>query len=452
MNENNISKKYEGLKSSLYTCYYICFMPIIVILLSLIEKLITGTTSSITMMSGQFYLLLFLIPFAFLIFDFPYIIGKQKKFTNFKSTIKQHPELFVFITFIIWAVIATILQLLFFGKSKATSAIILPVHIEEGTLVFIYYLMILISAFFIQNRKIIHNMLFITSLISVIVCILTLIDPTGEIFWFYKLHNSIYSSFFVNRNHLGYYLSIFLPLLAISTCLFENKKHYVPTIIFLSFNLIILFLNNTLGAQLSIFLSFMIIPFALWFIKRKIKFKYFIPLITFTIISIISIFFANNFHSNYASFWNQLLGLFKDILYIGNNPTSQQALNAGTNRWELWLSAFKEIIQSPIIGTGNILLRPHNEYLQFAQVWGIPATLIYITTYIIILVKFIKYKDKLSNLTISLFVPVYTYLISALFGNTMPHTYPYFMLMTGFLIRTLNQDINKQEDANLLQI
>ena len=145
-------------------------------------------------------------------------------------------------------------------------------------------------------------------------------------------------------------------------------------------------------------------------------------------------------------FWKQIVTLVYDVSKVSNNPISYEAEQAGTGRWGLWLKAFKEIGQSPIIGTGNVQLRPHNEYLQFGQVWGIPAMIIYISVFVIMAVKLIKYKNKISNLTLILFAVVYTYLISALFGNTMPHTYPLFMLMFGFLVCVLNQDI--KEDRN----
>jgi len=127
---------------------------------------------------------------------------------------------------------------------------------------------------------------------------------------------------------------------------------------------------------------------------------------------------------------------------ITSAPASEEAAHAGTDRWSLWMEAFKEIKDSPLIGTGNVFLRPHNEYLQFAQVWGLPSLIIYLSAFVVIMVKAIKNRKTLSSLSLTLLFCVLAFLVSAVFGNTMPHTTPFFALFLGFLIRELN---NKKE-------
>ena len=289
------------------------------------------------------------------------------------------------------------------------------------------------------------NILCISLFVSILLCLFAVIDPSGNLLWFHHNHNTSWASLFINSNHFGYYLSIFVSLLAIMLCFAEKKWFKIFTIIAFVFVCFVLFFNNTLGTILAIFAALVLLPFGLWLLKGKLKFKYFIPLIIFIVVSILSSFVAEFVASSYNSFWKDLLNLTSETGEIIKDPTSDAAAHAGTDRWKLWLNAFDEIAYSPIIGTGNIHLRPHNEYLQFAQVWGIPSVIIYLSAFIMIVVKSIKHRKKLSDLTIVILFSVLTYMISAFFGNTMPHTYPFFMLFVGFLIRTLNDDIKKDE-------
>ncbi len=447
-------KEYNGLWSSLFTCYYISFMPLIAILIATIFNISTGTLPVLGMLSGQFYILILLIPFVFLSIDMIAVIRKQKSLTTIKTTIKHYPELFIFLGFIIWAIIATLLQHLIFGGSKAMATIIKPLGISEGIFLFIYYFIVLVSAFFIKDRKIIKNIIFICLIFSLILSLLTIIDPLGDKIFFHKHKSSTWAGMFLNSNHIAYYLTLFIGVSSTLFCV--AKKLWLKifsglSFVFLSF---ILCLTNTLGSLLAIFVTLIILPFVLWLIKGKIKFKYFIPLISFVCITIITVFVAEFFNSSYTFLGQQVSQLGKETGKIIKDPTSEEAKLAGTTRWGLWLSAFKEIAQSPIIGTGNVLLRPHNEYLQFAQVWGIPAMLIYLSCFIVILVKTIKYRKALSSLTSVLLISSFAYCVSAFFGNTMPHTYPFFMLLLGFLIRCFNDDINcykEQYNINKLQ-
>ena len=148
---------------------------------------------------------------------------------------------------------------------------------------------------------------------------------------------------------------------------------------------------------------------------------------------------AGRVGSTHTFLGKQIVGLIKEMFLVSSAPTSAEAMNAGTDRWGLWMKAMENIESSPIIGTGNTLLRPHNEYLQFAVVWGLPSLIIYLTAFVVILIKTIKRFKKLSNLTLILGFCVLGYLISAIFGNTMPHTVPFFALFLGFFIRQLNE-------------
>ena len=72
---------------------------------------------------------------------------------------------------------------------------------------------------------------------------------------------------------------------------------------------------------------------------------------------------------------------------------------------------------------------------------------------IVILVKSVKYRAKISNLTVVLLFMSCVYWVSAFFGNTMPHTTPLYLLILGLLIRQLNLDIlNSKTPTNSASI
>ena len=110
----------------------------------------------------------------------------------------------------------------------------------------------------------------------------------------------------------------------------------------------------------------------------------------------------------------------------------------------MWLHSFHLILQNPIfgVGLGNFTVngqqdRPHNEYLQYAVNTGIIGGLLYIAFLITLLVRAIKNRKETNNITFITGICIFCYLISAFFGNTMPHVMPTFITMLAFFISTL---------------
>lgn len=443
-------KNYSGLRSSVIICYYVAFLPLIVATVGLIPYLITGKTSVIGLIGWQYNILIWLIPLLFLSLDLYDIITKKHKVAPIKETIKSHTELFILGGFLLWCIIATILQFLIFGSSLAVKSYVYKFNINEGILMLTYYAFIVISAFFIKDKKITKNILLISIITSIVLAFLTLINPSGS-FYFHKVHNTPWASFFINSNHYGYYLTIFFSITA--TLFTLAKKAWLKWLNLFACIIIccVMMFNNTLGCLLSVFAVAILIPIVLSWFKGKFKWKYMVPILVFLCCNVLCKYIAMLCYPSYnsSSFFAQIINLFKDVKVVTQDPTSEVAQYAGTNRWKLWLMAFKEIASSPIIGTGNTRLRPHNEYLQYAQCFGLPALIIYISAFVVILIKTIKYRKNLSSLTTVLLFGVLGYLISAMFGNTMPHTMPFFCLILGFLIRCFGEDIKMVKYTNL---
>lgn len=439
----------KPLFSALFACYYIALMPFI----ATFFKLLTSSQnepSSIGTLNGQFYILVIVIPLIFLGADlYPIIISKKKLSPT--SHIKNYTELYLLAGFLFWALISSLIQVVFLGNSTVFETLSLPYHISEGFPFFVYYAICLIMAFSIKDKQTAKNILFIVISSSVLLGICSIFD-TNTTYLGNNRTTTHWAGLFLNSNHYGYFLT--LCTMASSTLFCIARKTWLK--IFAGFAttilMIVMMFNNTFGSLLSVFITLILLGVVLSIIKKKFNIKYFVPLIIFVISSLICIPFAERLNSLYSSFWSELYNLFCDFFAIADNPTSTQAKQAGTDRWALWLEAFSQIGKSPIIGSGDIYLRPHNEYLQFAAVWGLPCALLYIAAFVIIMIKSIKHLGKLSGFTLVCLFAVVGYLFSALFGNTMPHTTPYFMLFLGFLIRFLNEDIksNKQTQTPTL--
>ena len=445
-------KGYDGLHSAVYSSYIIALSPLITAIIAIVATLTLGNTSKLGLLSAQIYTYSFVFVVLFLSIDLYRTILKERKFESFKTTLKTKPELFILLGFLVWNVIATLIQKAVFGSSYAYTTIVYPLGIQEGLFAFVIYGLCVLMAYFVKNKQITKNILFTFMIIVLALSIFATIDPMGEIMIFQSHRNTPWASMFFNSNHFGYVLTLATMLSAMWFIFAEKRWHKIFSTILLAAFIATGFMVDTFGSLIAVFFGFILIPIVLFWFKKKFNYTYLVPLGIFVILSFVMIPFAKlDGYSTYRSFFSQFIGLIKDIFIvsadiISSDPTSDLAKKAGTNRWGLWLMAFEEIKSSPIFGTGNVRLRPHNEYLQYAQVWGLPSMIIYISAFVVIFVKAIKNKEKLSNLSLSLIFCVGTYLISALFGNTMPHTIPFFALFLGFLVRWLNHDISEKTE------
>ena len=447
-------KGYKGLRSSVVAGYMIALSPVFTALVACLSFLVLGNTSKLGLLSAQIYTYALFFGVLFLCLDLYRIILKDREFESFKSTLKTKPELFILLGFLLWNILATILQLSIFGESHAYTTIIYPLGIQEGLFAFVIYGFCVLMAYYVKQKDITKNILFTFLCVVLALSFFAIIDPTGKLI--FQIHsNTSWASMFFNSNHFGYVLVLATTLSGIGFVLTTVKWEKILSLVFLVVFCITSFFVDTFGSLIAIFAAFLLIPIVLTWFKKKFSWKYLIPLGVFVVLSFAMIPFGNwKYYSTYRSFFSQIGGLFKDTLTVAKDvsdsaPTSDAAKQAGTNRWGLWLMAFEQIAKSPIIGTGDVLLRPHNEYLQFAQVWGLPSAILYLSAFVVIFIKAIKHRAKLSNLTSALIFCIGAFLISAMFGNTMPHTTPFFALFLGFLIRWMNHDITRHASPEL---
>ncbi len=126
--------------------------------------------------------------------------------------------------------------------------------------------------------------------------------------------------------------------------------------------------------------------------------------------------------------------------------------SVGTGRLGLWQFAIELIRQRPLLGYGcngaadrftyqsglaSPAVRVHNEYLQVALDYGIPACIIYLAALLITVICFfkrLKKKDGLSPVARILFIAFAAYCISAFSGIAAYYTVSYFFIMFALLL------------------
>ena len=86
--------------------------------------------------------------------------------------------------------------------------------------------------------------------------------------------------------------------------------------------------------------------------------------------------------------------------------------------------------------------RPHNLVIQLATTSGIPGLILYICGAGVILIRGFRRVNFDNMIYQSVLFTIIAYLISAMFGNSMYYTSPYFFILLGMLYKQEIMDGN----------
>ena len=320
---------------------------------------------------------------------------------------------------------------------------------QEGFFTIIAYFGICGCAYITFTRiNMLKQLLRLFVIVSSIVAFMALLQSFGVYipFFEYGRPKDQFSGPFMQFNHYGYYLVVGLFSIL---CLFylEEKKH-IKALILLAFFLqsYVLVLNNTFGCYLATLVGLVFFIIINWIRNGKTNFFDFSFIIILLLSSLIAL------ATPYPSVFTDFVKLFNDVSDIANG---EEANGAGTHRWFLWKTSFKEIIKHPIFGIGsdngtyemfdNINDRPHNEFIQYALFYGIPGFVMYFSLLLMILFPCLKNIKRASQHEYSCFLISIAYLLSSLFGNTMYYTLPLLLI---FLSGTLSIRANFLKASN----
>ena len=286
---------------------------------------------------------------------------------------------------------------------------------------------------------------------SAFVSIVSLLDyfvviPFG---YFHIYQNNALTGVFYNSNHFGYYLAI-AATLSFAMCVFEESR--IPKCLYmfsLSLHTVTLVMNRTRGSCLA-FLGAVIVTCLVYVKIRKFR--------LISIILPVSVFIGSVVigFAVLPQNLDKFMRLFRDMsditVSVVNSDTEKNVDRAGSGRWLLWKLTVGAILQKPVFGWGTegisyILAhsnvrnsRPHNEYLQYAAFYGVPACLCYLTAIGNVYHRAHRQLTVLSDSMVVALIGAFSYLISACFGNTMFYTTPFLFILLGLGFRIESKD------------
>ena len=411
-------------------------IPGMAFILSVIKQLIVvliepypyvGATASAKRIAGVFGSIALLLRLG------KYLTGPREPRLSFKKNV---PMLF-FTGLIVLMLISTCIN-----YSVNPHAVTGAMYRSETLVGFlIYFVIYYFGSTFIQKQKT-KSILLYTFLIA------ALIQNIFVLFMVYVLHDSTHElydfrikGFFSQFNHYGYYLMLVVIISYVLTVLEKNKA--LKLVAFISFLIgsAALVLNDTFGCFLAGIAAMLFSIFAISVIRGKINLPSIGMFVLFWAISFLINFWQPTVLSNLIQFSH-------DVSNVASGNT--EAAHAGTGRFTLWKLTLGYIKEKPLFGyglegIGKRLLadagfysndRPHNEYLQYAAFFGIPALIAYLGGLLAIFLSAWKKRRQMDAYSLAALCTAFGYLFSALFGNTMHYTAPYLFIFLGLSIGT----------------
>ena len=433
-----------------YLLAFYCFSPVVIVV---------GLNMGITFFNPEF--LLFQVGYVSIIFT---VLLGYKRFSekaqkeSLKKLILKNLSFLFLGAVVVWAILSTLFssntELSFFGDY----------YRKEGLLTIGAYAGIFTGMLSIHSEKL------KVRIIRIFVCAATVLGvvvisqyyglPIKSIIYQFGINDDkpyiLWAGIFHNINHYGYYLSLAVMATG-GLFIFEIRKGWL-LIYGLAYCLLtwVLVANNTFGSFLGVVAALIITTGVFFYRKEKIKKSVLLLLVFFAIALTV-----NGIMGQVGKNVSTLTVDMKEIAQSSNEKASEENINlakiAGSGRWQLWIGALKIMEGKPFFGTGpdNMATsyadlglnwdRPHNEYLQIGASFGIPAMIFYLLALIFGYAYGYKHLGALPQSSVIAFSACTGYLFSALFGNTMYYTYPYFLILLAIAFSRRNTEDSHEE-------
>ena len=408
------------------------------------------------------------------IYLFAFEIYKKIKTTeNKKLLIKELLPIIILVGYLIWTLISCIFaqdrQKAFYGDA----------YRKEGFITYLIYAGFFACAFLIKSDKLKRCLL--NSFIIIAIINIILINLTNNSIQMLKIFHfkNIQVGVFSNSNHYGYYLLLATITACLSFIVEKNKiikSFYGLAYLILIYNLI---LNNTFGCYIAFAIT-MILFFVYCIYQKKNRLISAVSIFIFVIISCFVQYNGKNIVVNNAKILFNDIGSIFDVAKNRNDYEKDEQIenivndknekndisksknnsiisseaekkfeNAGSGRAKLWKYGLKIFLEKPILGYGADNLeseykkydieqdRPHNLIIQLATTSGLPGCILYMIAIGLILVRTFKRLNDSNCIYTIVFFAVIAYLISAMFGNSMYYTSPYYFIFLGITYSTM---------------
>ncbi len=364
---------------------------------------------------------------VFLLFFIGKTICSENK-PDFKNIVKENIPALLFVPVLLMMIASTIAN----GITEYTINGE-PYRNESLLTFFLYFCFYYFCTSKIRSQKLKSILLYTVIISGAVLAIFELINyyitpvPAYE----YSITSA---TIYYNINHYAYFLTIITLLSSVMFIKEKNIPLKIINIITFITNSVVLIINNTFGCYLACLVALIFSCIVLSIAEKKLNKMALLMLTVFVCISLVMSIWFNTVFTN-------MISLFVDISKIVQNADGVEY--AGTSRWGLWTLTIEYIMQKPILGFGIEGIgeqlysseflndRPHNEFLQYAVFFGIPAALFYISGVFSIYLKALKNKSRLDTIEKASLIAGFAYLFSSLFGNTMFYTAPYLFILLG---------------------
>jgi hypothetical protein len=249
-----------------------------------------------------------------------------------------------------------------------------------------------------------------------------------------------FSAIYANTNYYGYYLSVAVPAAAASFVLEKRAAWKAFALLALAANGAALYVNGTMGAWVACAFALVFIFATRLYIEKKPNVFVFVGILVFAASMLAAHFILRSGGAPEGNAKN-VETLVSDIGSIIKN--SETAPKAGSGRWGIWREVVSLIGKKPLFGYGMEALysnglsevahntRPHNEFLQYALFYGIPAALLYVSGCVGVFLRGKRLRAKLRPAAYICLSAAFGYLFWSFFVNTIYFTAPLLFIFLG---------------------
>jgi O-antigen ligase len=330
----------------------------------------------------------------------------------------------------------------------------------EGIITYIIYIFVFFTASSIKNNLYKRILLYTAMFISGLLAFLSALVSAGAV------ENGAYGVFdrvavFVNFNHYGYYLAV-TGLIA-AYLLITEKNMYLKISAAVCYVLICIEVMyvSALG-------TFLAVGVGIIFVIVTCIIKYGKSLKTLLSGGVAAAFVAIALLMNLTGSTDVIRDVTQalphDINLIVTND--ENSWRAGSWRWLLWEVTAETIVERPVLGwgpegivnhlkssstdlQGGGIERTHNEYLQYAAFFGIPALICYLGGAMTIFIRGLIRRKTLTAAELAALAGAFGYLVSAFVGVSMFYHTPLCFVMLGLGMASLPaaEKVKKAKEA-----
>ena len=247
------------------------------------------------------------------------------------------------------------------------------------------------------------------------------------------------TSVFFNANHFAYYLCTSILVLA-GLFLYDRGRGrsawYLGSYALQVYGLL---LNATFGCYLAVLFALPVLFALYWKSGRKRSlWAAAIPGL-FLLLSILFELGTLPGRPGFESVLSEFSQTASDMVSIAEG--AENAADAGSLRYGLWVNSARLVVQRPIFGFGPDAFpfgygaeysRPHNTPLQIALFLGFPGVTLYLLALVLLLARQWKKLAALDDAALIAAGGVICYQFSSAFGVPMFYTTSYLFLLLGF--------------------